>query len=859
MRSIGQKIIVFIIGVAVAALIIGLVILNWVADKSTTKTHIETKEELVLLAKNRINAMKEVGISNALALSSNADLKIALQDLDHELAYEIFSTVSGDYKDNTNYKNIKIHIHTSGLKSFLRVWDPEKNGDDLSKLRPSVVKVKETAKPVNGFEIGNDGLNLRSIFPIYGDVNQFNGKRDYLGSLEFIKSADSVAKLFDKSKDSFLLLMDANSVLKHKENEKKLNSYIVSQEFINKKFFDDAKHINMQKLFTQGYLVSNRYFYTYTKVTDFRNQEIGTVLLGRPLHIVNQAVDSAHELINISLVLILVIIFLIVLTIIILIKKVVTNPIKVFEDGLIDFLKYLNKESDTSSLIKLDTSDEIGKMAKVINENIEKININIDKDKAVIDEARTVMEKVNVGLYNSRIETKSNSNDINLLVDEINGMIENSLKNLTSLSDSLLELGNAKYDHNIPKIDGLTGILATLFSGAKVTQTTINDIIGLIDNASKRLSFSTADLTNSSVELTNSSNQQAAALEQTAAAIEEVTTIIRETSDAAINMSKYAKNVTESSKTGRNLADKTSSSMDELSQEVSTINDAITVIDQIAFQTNILSLNAAVEAATAGEAGKGFAVVAQEVRNLAARSAEAANEIKSLVESANSKALEGKKVASLMINGFNELNENIDTTMTLIDKVASSTGEQEKSMVQINDTINSLDQATQNNTNLAGNINSLAHTTKELTTQLQLVIDKTSFDDIAKRRVCDINKIFDFAKLKAYHIGFKNNYLAKAKVGENIKVETCTQCNLGKWIADNSNEEFTNTNEWKELNEVHKIVHDVVQEIVDLYEVKADNNLIIAKTAILEDNIEKIFNLLDMLRERNCDILFTKK
>ncbi len=82
--------------------------------------------------------------------------------------------------------------------------------------------------------------------------------------------------------------------------------------------------------------------------------------------------------------------------------------------------------------------------------------------------------------------------------------------------------------------------------------------------------------------------------------------------------------------------------MDEINEQVNSINEAITVIDQIAFQTNILSLNAAVEAATAGEAGKGFAVVAQEVRNLAARSAEAAKEIKELVETATTKANSGK-------------------------------------------------------------------------------------------------------------------------------------------------------------------------------------------------------------------------
>ena len=111
-------------------------------------------------------------------------------------------------------------------------------------------------------------------------------------------------------------------------------------------------------------------------------------------------------------------------------------------------------------------------------------------------------------------------------------------------------------------------------------------------------------------------------------------------------MAQYAQNVTKIKDIGKELAYKTASSMEEINTQVHAINEAISVIDQIAFQTNILSLNAAVEAATAGEAGKGFAVVAAEVRNLASRSAEAANEIKTIVLNATTKAKEGKEITS---------------------------------------------------------------------------------------------------------------------------------------------------------------------------------------------------------------------
>ena len=179
-------------------------------------------------------------------------------------------------------------------------------------------------------------------------------------------------------------------------------------------------------------------------------------------------------------------------------------------------------------------------------------------------------------------------------------------------------------------------------------------------------------------------------------------------------MSKYSQEVTQSSTNGEKLANQTTVAMDEIDTEVNAINEAITVIDQIAFQTNILSLNAAVEAATAGEAGKGFAVVAQEVRNLASRSAEAAKEIKSLVESATQKADKGKKISEDMISGYKTLNENIQQTINLIGNIEKSSKEQLSGIEQINSAINQLDRQTQQNAQVAHQAHDIAVMTDKI-------------------------------------------------------------------------------------------------------------------------------------------------
>ena len=228
-------------------------------------------------------------------------------------------------------------------------------------------------------------------------------------------------------------------------------------------------------------------------------------------------------------------------------------------------------------------------------------------------------------------------------------------------------------------------------------------------------------------ELNRASTDAAARLEETAAAVEEITGNIISSTANITQMVNNANELTKSAVTGEKLAKETVLSMDNINHQVAAISEAITVIDQIAFQTNILSLNAAVEAATAGEAGKGFAVVAAEVRNLAARSAEAANEIKTLVLNATSKSNEGKEIAGQMITGYNNLNENINNTLSLIKEVENASKEQKQGIEQISDAINSLDKQTQINASIASATNEIAQESYDLANNVVKVADLKEF------------------------------------------------------------------------------------------------------------------------------------
>ncbi len=537
-----------------------------------------------------------------------------------------------------------------------------------------------------------------------------------------------------------------------------------------------------------------------------------------------------------------------------LISKGIIKSLGILENSMKDLAD--GKNSKNIDIINKDETSIIAEYFNIYMENMKK---GIEQDTKVISEVKNVIEKINSGLFNTIVHGHASSKEVEELVQELNYMIETTSSNLNELNKIVIAYGNSQFDYKVTKLDGVTGLIASLLLGIRATGNTVSELLALIDNSNKRLIYGSKDLSKSSQNLSQSSNSQAASLEQTAAAVEEVTSTIANSTQNTIEMSNYAKEVTISVENGKDLANKTANSMDEITKEVSLISDAISIIDQIAFQTNILSLNAAVEAATAGEAGKGFAVVAQEVRNLASRSAEAANDIKALVESANMKAIEGKTISSDMINGYSKLNDNIVNTMELIDKVTVASKEQQEAMIQINDAISLLDRATQQNAQEASSINQMAVNNEELAANLQIAIDRTSFKKECKKRVCDINMIFDTAKLKLNHLTFKDDAFNKSGDGVKFTVKDHHSCALGDWIDKHEGEEFAKSESWKNLKEAHENVHTMTQNVVNLHVDGSNNDQIFAAASKVEDNIDIVFNKLNTIREVNCDSRFKNR
>ena len=312
-----------------------------------------------------------------------------------------------------------------------------------------------------------------------------------------------------------------------------------------------------------------------------------------------------------------------------------------------------------------------------------------------------VSEKLASGIVSDRISFTNSSNyKLNYIAETINNLASDLEKSLGLIKNTLLSYGQYDYtkklDESLVKND-----FRVLFEEINTLRQTITNM--LIENKSNGLTLQNSSkiLLENVNTLNISSSKAAASLEETSAALDEVTTNIRNNTESILKVSELSQSIIYQANKGEELATKTSNSMQDITREVNLVKEAISVIDQIAFQTNILSLNAAVEAATAGEAGKGFAVVAQEVRNLAARSAEAAKEIKNIVESATKKANDGKEIASHMIDGYQELYTSINQEISLINDVQNSSQGQLNAVEQINSAITIIDSQTQENANVA--------------------------------------------------------------------------------------------------------------------------------------------------------------
>ena len=238
------------------------------------------------------------------------------------------------------------------------------------------------------------------------------------------------------------------------------------------------------------------------------------------------------------------------------------------------------------------------------------------------------------------------------------------------------------------------GLLAEAF---KKMSDNLNSVISNISSAAEQVSSGSRQVSDSSVALSQGATEQASSIEELTASLEEISAQTRLNAENATQASSLAGNVKTIALKGNKHMKEMLNAMDEINDSSSSISKIIKVIDEIAFQTNILALNAAVEAARAGQHGKGFAVVAEEVRNLAARSANAAKETTDMIEGSIRKEEDGTKIANETAEALGLIVEGVAKAADLVGNIAEASNEQASGIEQINQGIMQVSQVIQAN------------------------------------------------------------------------------------------------------------------------------------------------------------------
>ncbi len=232
------------------------------------------------------------------------------------------------------------------------------------------------------------------------------------------------------------------------------------------------------------------------------------------------------------------------------------------------------------------------------------------------------------------------------------------------------------------------------------------------------IAIASAEIATGNHDLSVRTEQTSSDLQSTASAMEELTSTVSHSAGNARQASQLATSASTVAQKGGTVVQEVVSTMNEINASSKKIADIIGVIDGIAFQTNILALNAAVEAARAGEQGRGFAVVASEVRSLAGRSAEAAKEIKALINTSVLKVDSGAKLVGQAGETMNEIVQSVRRVADVIGEITSAAGEQSTGIAQVNTSIANLDQMTQQNAALVEQSAAAAQSMREQADQL---------------------------------------------------------------------------------------------------------------------------------------------
>ncbi|MFZ5976002.1 MAG: methyl-accepting chemotaxis protein [Bacillota bacterium] len=366
------------------------------------------------------------------------------------------------------------------------------------------------------------------------------------------------------------------------------------------------------------------------------------------------------------------------------------NDVHVRLLSILDVMEKLSR-GDTS---RLEEFKAVGKRSDA-DKLLPAIVSTMETIRNLIDETRTLADAA----YNGDLSVRGNADKFEGAYNEI---ISGLNKTLEAVAKPIVESGKvlqsvAAGDLTVEMTGDYRGEYVKIKESINHTIRSFNSILNDINTASYQVSVGAKQVSESSMALSQGATEQASSVEQLTASIEEIAVQTKQNAEDASQANKLAESAKEYAIKGNSHMDGMLRSMEEINISSNNISKIIKVIDDIAFQTNILALNAAVEAARAGQHGKGFTVVAEEVRNLAARSANAANETTDLIKNSIKIVKEGTEIANATAGALGEIVSGVTEAAQLVNNIAKASNEQSAAISQINQGIMQVSQVVQNN------------------------------------------------------------------------------------------------------------------------------------------------------------------